>query len=56
VAAQAGLRPGDVIQSIGRHDIRNAGEVSALTQNANDRRVLLRVWSSNGSHFILIEN
>jgi S1-C subfamily serine protease len=55
-AAQAGLRPGDVIQSINRQDVRNAGEASALTQNAKDRRALLRVWSSSGSHFLLIED
>jgi serine protease Do len=55
-AALAGLRPGDVIQSINRQDVRNAGEASTLTQNAKDRRALLRVWSSNGSRFILIEN
>jgi serine protease Do len=55
-AAQAGLRPGDVIQSINRQDVRNAGEASTLTQNAKDRRALLLVWSNSGSHFILIED
>ena len=55
-AAQAGLRPGDVIQSINRQEVANAGQASALTQNAKDKRALLRVWSSRGSHFILIED
>ena len=55
-AAQAGLRPGDVIQSINRQEVRNAGEASRLTQNAKDKRTLLRVWSNCGSHFILIED
>ena len=55
-AAEAGLRPGDVIQSINRQEVRNAGEASRLTQNAKDKRTLLRVWSNSGSHFVLIED
>ena len=56
-AAQAGLRPCDVIQSINRQDVRNSGDASAFTtQNSKDRRLLLRVWSTTGSHFILIES
>jgi serine protease Do len=55
-AAQAGLRPGDVILSINRKEVRNAGDALQLTQNAKDKRTLLRVWSNSGSHFILIED
>jgi serine protease Do len=55
-AARAGLRPGDVIVSINRQNIANAGEASRLTQHAKDNRTLLRVWSISGSHFILIEH
>ena len=55
-AAQAGLRPGDVIQSINQQDIRNAAEVSQLVKAAKDKRILLRIWSTAGSHFILIED
>ena len=54
LAAQAGLRPGDVIQSINREEVGNAGEALRLTQNAKDRRTLLRVWSNGGSHFLLV--
>jgi len=56
MAAQAGLRPGDVIQAINQQDIMNAAEASRLTQKANDKRTLLRVWSNAGSHFVLIED
>ena len=55
-AAEAGLRAGDVIQSINRRDIANAGEASQLTEKARDKHTLLRVWSNGGSRFILIEN
>ncbi|MGD0814845.1 MAG: Do family serine endopeptidase [Verrucomicrobiota bacterium] len=54
-AAQAGLRPGDVIQSINRQEVQNDGEALRLTQNAKEKRTLLRVWSKSGNHFILIE-
>jgi serine protease Do len=54
LAAQAGLRPGDVILSINRQEVGNAGEAMQLTQNAKDRRALLRVWSNGGSHFLLV--
>ena len=55
-AAQAGLRPGDVIQSINQQEIRNAAEASQVAQTAKDNHLLLRVWSNAGSHFILIED
>ncbi len=55
-AAQAGLQPGDVIQSINREEVRNAAEASRLTQNTKEKRMLLRVWSNSGSHFVLIED
>jgi serine protease Do len=55
VAADAGLRAGDVIQSINRHEIRNAAEASQYAEKARDKRTLLRVWSNAGSHFILIK-
>ena len=54
-AAQAGLRPGDVIQSINQQQVRSAAETSKLIEAAKDNHVLLRVWSNAGSHFILIE-
>jgi serine protease Do len=56
MAAQAGLRPGDVIQSINQHEIRNAAEASQLAQTVRDKHLLLRVWSSAGSHFIRLED
>jgi serine protease Do len=55
-AAQAGLRPGDVIESVNRHEVSNPKEVTRLTQNGNDKRALLRVWSHGNSRFILVED
>ena len=53
-AAQAGLRPGDVIESINRQEVRNTEDVSRLTRNARQPAMLLRIWSSGGSHFMLV--
>jgi Do/DeqQ family serine protease len=53
-AAGAGLEPGDVIQSVNRHDIKNAAEASQLAQESKYHHTLLRVWSNSGSHFVLI--
>jgi serine protease Do len=55
LAAQAGLRPGDVILSINRQEVGNAGDALRLTQNARDRRALLRIWSNGGSRFLLVD-
>jgi hypothetical protein len=38
-----------------RHEVENAQEASRLTQNAKDKRTLLRVWSLSGSRFILVD-
>lgn len=54
-AAQAGLRPGDVIESVNRQEVRNAEDVSRLAQNASRKRTLLRVWSNSGSRFVLAD-
>jgi Do/DeqQ family serine protease len=54
-AAQAGLRPGDVIESIDRREVRNAQDVSRLTQSASRNCALLRVWSHGASRFVLVE-
>ena len=54
-AAQAGLRPGDIIESVDRHDVSTTEEVSRLIQTSKPEATLLRVWSSaGGSHFILV--
>lgn len=54
-AAQAGLRPGDVIQSINRQEVGNAGEVMQLAENTKARKALLWVWSNGSSYFLLVD-
>lgn len=54
-AAEAGLKPGDVILSINRKPVKNAEDAVQLTQNAKDKRTLLRVWSEGGSHYVIVD-
>ena len=54
-AAQAGLQPGEVIQSINRHPVTNAGEAVQLTENPRSKRTLLRVWGNGGSHYVVVD-
>lgn len=54
-AAEAGLKPGDVIESINRKPVTNAEQAVELTQNAKDPHTLLRVWSDGGSHYVVVD-
>ncbi len=48
-AAEAGLKPGDVIQEINRKPVASADEAVRMTEKATDKVSLLRVWSSSGN-------
>ena len=54
-AAAAGLQPGDVILEINRKPVASADEAIELSHQVKDERVLLRVWSQGGSHYILVK-
>jgi serine protease Do len=54
-AAEAGLKPGDIIQEINRKPVKNAEEAVRLTENPSDKTTLLRVWREGGSHFMVVD-
>ena len=54
-AAEAGLKPGDVIEEINRHPVANADQAVQLTENAKDKHTLLRIWSNGGSHYLVVD-
>jgi len=54
-AADAGLKPGDVIESINRHPVKDADQAVQLTQNSKDKQTLLRIWSDGGSHYVVVD-
>jgi serine protease Do len=54
-AAEAGIKPGDVIQEINRKPVKTADEAVKLTENSANKKTLLKVWSDGGSHFIVVD-
>jgi serine protease Do len=54
-AAEAGLKPGDVILEINRKPVKNAEEAVKLTEKTEDKTTLLRVWSNGGSHWVVVD-
>jgi serine protease Do len=54
-AAEAGLRPGDVIQEINRKAVRNAEEAVSMTEKSESKRSLLRVWRDGGSRYVVVD-
>jgi len=54
-SADAGLKPGDVIQEINHHPVKTADDAVNLTSNTTDKRTLLRVWSEGGSHYVVVD-
>jgi len=54
-AAEAGIRPGDVIQEINRKPVKTAEEAVQMTENPADKRTLLRVWRDGGSRYVVVD-
>jgi serine protease Do len=55
-AADAGLKPGDVILEINRQPIESADDAIAKSRDLQGGRVLLRVWSGGGSRYVILES
>jgi serine protease Do len=54
-SAEAGLRPGDVIQEINRKPVKNAEEAVHMTEKASDKTTLLRIWRDGGSRYVVVD-
>jgi serine protease Do len=54
-AAEAGLKPGDVIQEINRKPVRTANEAVRMTEKTENKTTLLRVWRNGGSHYVVVD-
>lgn len=55
VAADSGLKPGDVIQEINHRPVKGADDAVKLTENSKNKKTLLRVWSNGGSHYLVVD-
>jgi serine protease Do len=54
-SAEAGLKPGDVIEEINHHAVKSADDAVNLTSNPSDKRTLLRIWADGGSHYVVVD-
>src|SRR6185437_5317032 len=54
-SAEAGLKPGDVIQEIDRKPVKDADDAVKLTENSDTKRTLVRVWDNGGSHYVVVD-
>jgi len=54
-AAEAGLAPGDVIEEINQHPVLSAGDAVRLTEHAESRKTLLKLWSHGATHFLVVD-
>jgi len=61
-AAEAGLRPGDVILAIDHHPVHTSDEAVQMADKAKGEQILLQVWSRpggrgpGGTRFIPVDN
>jgi serine protease Do len=55
-AAEAGLRPGDVIVEVNRRQVTNANDALEFSSQNKGARLLLRVWRAGGSRYVVIDD
>ncbi len=54
-AAEAGLQRGDVILEINRKAVKSAEEAVKMTESADSKTTLLRVWRNGASRFVVVD-
>ena len=54
-AAEAGLKPGDVIFEINKQPVKSSEDAVRLTEKPMDKTTLLRVWSGGSSRFVVVD-
>jgi serine protease Do len=54
LAADAGIREGDIVQQVNRQPIRTAADVSAALAKSKDRPALLQILREGRSLFIAV--
>ena len=54
-AAEAGIQPGDVILEINRKRVSDAEEAVRLTEKAEEKTTLLKIWSRKGSRYVVVD-
>jgi S1-C subfamily serine protease len=54
-SAEAGLRPGDVIEEINRQPVQTAEQAVRMTEKPTDKTTLLRIWRDGGSRYVVVD-
>lgn len=54
-SAEAGLKPGDIIEEIDRKPVQSADQAVKLTEKATDKTTLLRIWRDGGSRYLVVD-
>jgi serine protease Do len=54
-SAEAGLKPGVVIEEINHQPVKSADEAVNLTAKTTDKRTLLRIWADGHSHYVVVD-
>jgi len=54
-SADAGLKPGDVIEEINHHPVKSAADAIQLTEHTANTHTLLRVWENGASHYVVVD-
>ena len=54
-AAEAGLKPGDVILEINHKLVKTAEEAVKLTEHPAEKKTLLRIWRGGRSFYVLVD-
>jgi serine protease Do len=54
-AFDAGLRSGSVIEEINHKKVTDADDAVKLTENLKSKKILLKIWSDGGSHYMVVD-
>jgi len=54
-SAAAGLEPGDVILEINHHRVTDADQAVKLSEDATNKKTLLKLWSHGGTIYTLVD-
>ncbi|HEX3729625.1 MAG TPA: Do family serine endopeptidase, partial [Opitutaceae bacterium] len=54
-SAEAGLEPGDVILEINHHRVSDADQAVKLSEDATNKKTLLKLWSHGGTIYTLVD-
>jgi len=54
-AAEAGLKPGDVILEINKQPVKDSEDAVRLTERPKDKTTLLRIWSEGRKRFLVVD-